>query len=171
MFQQWCGKDELWFFFYGGDDGKLKNASLVDLPKIFARLTYRTFVKIHDNKGLRPVVKHNVNRMQRSAIIRLKAGVLPLAIETGRFRNVDEEDRLCMLCNKGKVEDEKHFITECSKLDVERKRMKEEVQTVCDIKDLKGFELMRKLLEPECLRLTAKHLILMIERRKEIMYE
>ena len=40
-------------------------------------------------------------------------GVLPLEIETGRFKNIQPEERYCVLCNQGLVEDEKHFLCTC----------------------------------------------------------
>ena len=48
----------------------------------------------------------------------LRAGCLPLAVETGRYRTpkVPLGERVCKLCNDGKVETEFHFVTECNKL-------------------------------------------------------
>ena len=78
---------------------------------------------------------------------------------------------MCTLCNNGEVEDERHFVTKCDKLEKERKAMKEEIGSLCDITDLTGFDLMKKLLEPECVKVTAKHLLNMLDRRRELMYE
>ena len=48
----------------------------------------------------------------------LRAGCLPLAVETGRYRTpkVPLGERVCKLCNNGKVETEFHFVMECNKL-------------------------------------------------------
>ena len=43
----------------------------------------------------------------------LRSGTLPLAIEVGRFRGLPEEERLCLLCDLGVIEDEFHFIFHC----------------------------------------------------------
>ena len=40
--------------------------------------------------------------------------LLPLNIETGRFRNIKLEDRICTLCDQQEVESELHFLFECS---------------------------------------------------------
>ena len=40
----------------------------------------------------------NLSRHERSLIAKLRTGMLPLAIETGRFRKIPPEDRLCILC-------------------------------------------------------------------------
>ena len=52
-------------------------------------------------------------RYKRAAFTKLRCGVLPLEIETGRYSNVKYDERLCKLCNKGKVENEEHFLLEC----------------------------------------------------------
>ena len=43
----------------------------------------------------------------------------------GRWRENKREDRICKLCIEG-VEDEKHFLTLCTKLDLHRVWMREE---------------------------------------------
>ncbi len=40
-------------------------------------------------------------------------GVLLLAIETGRFRSIPLEERLCVLCDLNVIEGEKHFLCNC----------------------------------------------------------
>jgi hypothetical protein len=44
-----------------------------------------------------------------------RTGVLPLAIETGRYSRpqVHLNDRLCKLCDNSVVEDEQHFMMNC----------------------------------------------------------
>ena len=44
-----------------------------------------------------------------------RCGILPLRIETGRFRNLPVEERICELCNLRQVEDEQHFLCDCPK--------------------------------------------------------
>ena len=55
---------------------------------------------------------------QRWAVASLRAGCLPLAVETGRYRTpkVPLGERVCKLCNNGRVETEFHFVIECNKL-------------------------------------------------------
>ena len=55
----------------------------------------------------------NLPRHQRSAYIKLRCGVLPLEIETGRYHGVALEDRICKLCDLNQVEDETHFLINC----------------------------------------------------------
>ena len=64
-------------------------------------------------------------RQQRSLLAQLRAGILPLRIETGRFYNIKDPqtnkyrklkagERLCEVCKDGNIEDEYHFVCICS---------------------------------------------------------
>ena len=58
-------------------------------------------------------VSFNLKPKERSILAQLRMGILPLAIETGRFINQPLEQRLCALCDGNKIEDEWHFIFNC----------------------------------------------------------
>ena len=58
-------------------------------------------------------MKYNLNKGQRSLCAQLRTGTLPLAIETGRFNATPEEERLCLLCELGEIENEVHFLFYC----------------------------------------------------------
>ena len=55
----------------------------------------------------------------------LRAGCLPLGVETGRYRipKVPLERRVCQVCNSDLVEDEFHFIMVCNKHELERNKL------------------------------------------------
>jgi len=72
--------------------------------------TYKSFKAIYKAE---PYVLSFMSRSQRSVISQLRSGILPLAIETGRWNNVTLEERLCKLCNDNSIEDEIHFIFQC----------------------------------------------------------
>ncbi len=57
-----------------------------------------------------------------STFAKIRCRILPLGIETGRFVNCKEEDRICELCNI-KVENEQHFICTCPPYKKERNNM------------------------------------------------
>ena len=61
-----------------------------------------------------------------------RSGVLPLEIETGRFKNSKDkntgqirklkfDERICSLCENNEVEDEFHFVMKCEKFARERR--------------------------------------------------
>ena len=73
----------------------------------------------------------NVLKNKQSVYAQFRLGILPFAIETGRFKNIKEsvtgkfrntnvEERYCIICNSGAVEDEFHYLFECSVYQNER---------------------------------------------------
>lgn len=59
---------------------------------------------------------------QRKQLIKFRTSNHHLPVETGRWYNIPLHERLCLLCNKGLVGDEFHYILECSALAVMRKK-------------------------------------------------
>ena len=57
----------------------------------------------------------NISRYQRSLFAQFRCGILPLEIEVGRYRDVPLAHRLCKVCKNDVVEDEIHFLCQCSK--------------------------------------------------------
>ncbi len=55
-----------------------------------------------------------MSRQQRSFIAQLRLRILPIHIETGRFRGTQLDDRICQLCDTQEVEDEIHFVCKCN---------------------------------------------------------
>ena len=53
----------------------------------------------------------------RIALSRLRCSVHSLHIEVGRQDNIPTEDRVCYVCDSHDVEDEYHFIMNCSAYD------------------------------------------------------
>ena len=73
----------------------------------------RTYLLFKKDLSPEPYVKLCKSRRKRSILAQFRMGVLPLEIETGRFKNIQPEERYCVLCNQGLVEDEKHFLCTC----------------------------------------------------------
>ena len=63
--------------------------SASDMPKL------RTFVELYDEQDHMGIVYTNLTRRQRSLVVKLKIGILPLGIEVGRFNDKPIEHRLC----------------------------------------------------------------------------
>lgn len=51
----------------------------------------------------------------RTALTRFKVSSHQLAIETGRYNNIERNERKCLNCNMNVVESEYHFILVCPK--------------------------------------------------------
>ena len=73
----------------------------------------RTYALFKENFCTEKYVLSMLSRKQRSLLAQLRLGVLPLRIETGRYRRLAVEQRICELCNLNVVEDELHFIFTC----------------------------------------------------------
>ena len=58
-------------------------------------------------------VLSDISKRQRSLLAQFRAGILPLEVEVGRFRNIPLSERTCKLCNLNNVEDEYHLLLEC----------------------------------------------------------
>ena len=77
---------------------------IVTKPKL---RTYRTFKATFTTENY--VIK-NISRRKRSLLCQLRIGIVPLRIETGRFRNLPGEERVCEIRGNGDIEDGKHFV-------------------------------------------------------------
>ena len=78
-----------------------------------------------------PYVTHNVSKSQRSFCAQLHSGTLPLALETGRFIGTPEEDRKCLVCDLGDIENEIHFLFYCPLYDELRHFLFCKMTTIC----------------------------------------
>ena len=55
------------------------------------------------------------DRTQRGLMAKARMGTLPIRVETGRYRNIPREERLCQFCDGQEVEDEIHILLKCTK--------------------------------------------------------
>ncbi len=110
--------------------------------------------------------------MVRSIVTKLKIGVLPLHLETGKWKDTPLEYRSCRVCDNDLLEREMHFLMHCDALIDERSEMSRELFNRTDFA-IRGNEIsqMKDLLSKPVLRITGKHLLNMFERRREILYE
>ncbi len=65
-------------------------------------------------------ISSNLPKYERSLISQLRLCILPIRIETGRYSNLPEQQRLCLLCDSNQVENEWHLLFHCNLYDVER---------------------------------------------------
>ena len=82
--------------------------NLLTVPKLRTYVTFKMEFKTENYLLL------NLNRKERSLMAQLRSGILPLRIETGRYARESPDERLCKLCNDSTIEDEKHFVLNCS---------------------------------------------------------
>lgn len=53
------------------------------------------------------------DKTERSIISKLKLSAHTLAIEKGRYKNIERTNRVCLSCDGGHIEDEYHFFSVC----------------------------------------------------------
>jgi len=82
----------------------------------------RTYLLFKNNFEAENYVKYCLNRQNRSIMAQFRLGILPLNLETGRFRNIPLNERFCDTCATN-VEDETHFMLHCPLYEVERQKL------------------------------------------------
>jgi hypothetical protein len=98
---------------------------------IFAHHKLRTYALFKCYLGCEMYLSVIRDVYKRQLVSRLRMGVLPLRIESGRYegngvkgsRGIPVEFRVCLCCGTCKVEDEIHFVLECCSFSIERKRL------------------------------------------------
>ena len=62
-------------------------------------------------------------RRRRRILAKLRGGTAGLEVETGRWRGVSREERVCKNCQSGEVEDVEHLLMRCSSVADEREKL------------------------------------------------
>ena len=102
------------------------------LRAVASKPKLRLYIQIKNEFETEFYVKLNLTRSERSYVSQLRLGILPIMVETGRFRNMQLEDRLCPFCNC--VEDEIHFLFNCSKyLDIRNMYLSQHMRPDVDL--------------------------------------
>ena len=74
----------------------------------------RTFISFKDYDNLSPHIGKALSFIERKTLSKLRLGILPLRLETGRFQRplIPEDQRLCY-CKSGETESEQHILFHC----------------------------------------------------------
>ena len=92
--------------------------------------------------------------------------ILPLRVETGRFKNEPLSERKCMFCDQESVEDEFHFILHCPKYNIERQNLLE-----IYLSNLVGDNVAKlNALMQQAVRPLAKYIHKAFQKRREALY-
>ena len=81
-----------------------------DLENSSKAFSYRIFKTEHGFEKYLDIL----NERDRITLTRFRTTNHRLPIETGRWLNIDRNDRTCTLCNSNKLGDEFHYLLECS---------------------------------------------------------
>ena len=73
-----------------------------------------------------------------------------LMIETRRYNQTSRNDRFCLICNSGIIEDEFHFLLHCPKNSIPREKFYNQIQhNFVDFNQLSYKELIIKLMNSQ----------------------
>ena len=100
-------------------NNELWENEILSKPKL---RTYRLFKNEYEPE---PYLLSYLPKYDRSLLCQFRTGILPLNIETGRFKNVKDpitghmrkltiQERVCDMCQLNEVEDEFHFLCRCT---------------------------------------------------------
>ena len=135
----------------------------------------RLYNKIKTDLKVEDYVKINLNRVERSCLAQLRAGILKINIELGRMARLKVEERLCPICNCGAVEDELHFVFICDAYHNIRFKFLKTLQdrnliTFIDISDEGKPIQTLKLISENFPKLLTKYILDCMDIRKNRMY-
>ena len=134
-------------------------------PKLRFYRLFKTVLQVEN------YAKYNLTASQRSFMAQLRLGILPLHIETGRFRNTKIEDRLCTVCNLNVVENEMHFLFECPCYAKLRQQWLQNIRKSCNNFDNLDNSEKLSLIFEKFHRCTAKFIQTCFNTRKELLFQ
>ena len=99
------------------DQQKLKTSC--NMPKL------RTYNVVAEFTSPKAYLEKPLSFLQRKSMAKLRLGVLPIRLETGRYERpiLPADQRLCQQCSLGVPEDEAHFTLECPRNSILREKL------------------------------------------------
>jgi hypothetical protein len=126
---------------------KIFHDKLKEDMQSMSRLTiYR---QIKSNFELEKYVQVVKNKKDRGLLAKARMGTLPIRVETGRYRGIAREERICQHCDGQAVEDEVHVLLYCNKYNDIRDKFYQTILTHIDINTLSDIEIMKFILANE----------------------
>ena len=139
--------------------------SVASKPKL------RTYALFKINLKTELYVSLLIPKCKRSIFCQFRSGILPLAIETGRYRNVPADERLCEICNLNLVEDEIHFLCFCPRYQELRTELYQNVLSLdCLFPQYTDTEKFRILMDDRFVKLTINFIYGAWEIRQNVMF-
>ena len=91
----------------------------------------RTYVTFKCNYGFENYLSIIRHFEQRKCITRLRISAHKLQIESGRYQGTLRQNRICLRCTSGEVEDEVHFLFKCDTHLLKREEMMQNILKSC----------------------------------------
>ncbi len=112
-----------------------------------------------------------MSKQLRSYLAQLRNGILPVQLEVGRWINKAIEERLCLICNNGTVEDEEHFLFHCNFYYCERRDFYNYMKN--NIPNFNNFSIEQKLqtvMTKEYVQIFSKYLWKIYQMRQNKLF-
>jgi hypothetical protein len=140
-------------------------ATLLQKPKL------RFYALFKNSLKAEKYVQLNLSCSERSVLAQIRMGILRIHIETGRFNNTKVEERLCKVCNENAVEDENHFLFDCSAYDNPRTIWVNSIYNLCPHFHYLEENDQLQYIFHDMPRTTAKFIIACMAIRKTTLYK
>ncbi len=85
-----------------------------DIEWWYSNVRKKTKLRTYVTFNVEQYLLNPIQKCQCYVFAKLRCGILPLHIKTGRYTSTALENHLCEFCDKNVTEDEKHFICSCS---------------------------------------------------------
>ena len=128
----------------------------------------RTFVVFKEFKTETSYLFKPLSFVQRKFMAKLRLGVLSLHIETGRFLRprLPAEERLCLVCNSGEVENEAHLLLHCTAYNLQRQLLYEKIDDPISFASLSEKEQLKVILNgSDLVKSTSQYIIDSFDKR------
>ena len=117
------------------------------------------------------------NPAHRISMTKLRLGVHTLRIQTGKYENkgasIPVEERLCLVCKRNCIEDEKHFLIDCTEYESLRQQLyfhiSENDATFINLTDHDRTLYLLRLDNDKTSHIIAKYAHLMFKKRKQFL--
>ena len=137
-----------------------------------------THKEVKHNYQLEDYLRTIRNPAHRISMTKLRLGVHSLRIQTGKYENrgapIPVEGRMCLVCNRGYIEDERHFLMYCPGYDNIRNELHCLLSTHDVVfKSLNDEDKIKYLLTLEnetTSKIVGKYTYLMFQKRKDILH-
>ena len=147
---------------------------------IMNKAKLRTYVLFKTSYTTETYLKLNLVKWERSTLAQFRLGVLPLEIETGRYKRKKEEngsmrklevnERLCKMCSEIEVEDEIHFLLKCTKYNEDRNLLLNHATTLNQNFHSFPINEQLKFLMNNCIKYVARYLSDAWSKRKKCLF-
>lgn len=146
-------------------DQEFRKSELGKMPKL------RSYVQFKKEYSPEPYIFKVIDRGHRAVIAQFRSGILPLSLETGRYTNIPEQFRLCLLCQSNSIEDEEHFLFNCDFYDNVRNDFISKVSNMYpDFNRLSFGDKCQLIMNIELVKETAATLYKMYLKRRNKIY-